>query len=116
MGFLNGLKKLFGFGESTTETVEANAYEVTVVEEVKVEEVKQTIEEEKSDLSLQWIEGQIVEKVESPQPPIETQSTTVKDIKSKARKPRTETEEQSTEKPKKSYRRPRPKKKKPAAE
>ena len=109
MGFLNGLKKLFGFGESTTEIVESNAYEAKVVEEVAIEEVP--VEEVK-----QITEEPILEKVESSHLQIETQSTTVKDIKSKARKPRTETEEQSTEKPKKSYRRPRPKKKTPAAE
>ncbi len=109
MGFLSGLKKLFGFGESTTEIVESNAYEAKVVEEVAIEEVP--VEEVK-----QITEEPILEKVESSHLQIETQSTTVKDIKSKARKPRNETEEQSTEKPKKSYRRPRPKKKKPAAE
>jgi len=115
MGFLNGLKKLFGFGESTTEIVESSAYVETVVEEVAIEEIP-VVEEVTIEEVKQITEEPIVEKVESSHPQIETQSTTVKDIKSKARKPRTETEEQSTEKPKKSYRRPRPKKKKPAAE
>ncbi len=115
MGFLSGLKKLFGFGESTTEIVESNAYEAKVVEEVAIEEVP-VVEEVTIEEVKQIIEEPILEKVESSHLQIETQTTTVKDIKSKARKPRNETEEQSTEKPKKSYRRPRPKKKKPAAE
>jgi hypothetical protein len=105
MGFLNGLKKLFGFGESTTtETVGVSAYEVPVVEEVAIEEVP-VVEEVK----------QVEEPVEVESKP-QTETTTVKDIKSKSKRSKPTSEEQpkpTSEKTKKPYRRPRPKKNKP---
>ena len=110
MGFLNGLKKLFGFGESTTtETVGASAYEVPVVEKVAIEEV-------------QVVEEVVVEEVKQAEEPVkveskpQTETTTVKDIKSKSRRSKPTSEEQpkpTSEKTKKPYRRPRPKKNKP---
>ena len=112
MGFLNGLKKLFGFGESTTtETVGASAYEVPVVEEVAIEEVPVVEEVVVVVEEVKQVEEPV--KVESkPQ----TETTTVKDIKSKSRRSKPTSEEQpkpTSEKTKKPYRRPRPKKNKP---
>jgi hypothetical protein len=108
MGFLSGLKKLFGFGESTTEIVESNAYEAKVVEEVAIEEVP-------------VVEEVVVEEVKQVEEPVKvesethTETTTVKDIKSKSRPKHTSEEhpKPASEKTKKPYRRPRPKKNKP---
>ena len=101
MGFLNGLKKLFGVGESTTEIVESSAYVATVVEEVAIEKapvVKEVVVEE-----VKQVEEPV--KVESkPQ----TETTTVKDIKYKSRRSNPNSEEQpkpTSEKTKKPYKR-----------
>jgi hypothetical protein len=109
MGFLNGLKKLFGFGESTTEIVESSAYEAKVVEEIAIEEVPVVVEVVVEE--VRQVEESV--KVESE---IQTEATTVKDIKSKSRRPNPNSEEHpkpTSEKTKKPYRRPRPKKNKP---
>jgi len=108
MGFLNGLKKLFGFGESTTEIVESSAYVATVVEEVVIE--KALVAEEVIVEEVKQVEEPV--KVESE---TQTEKTTVKDIKSKSRPKHTSEEhpKPASEKTKKPYRRPRPKKNKP---
>jgi hypothetical protein len=109
MGFLNGLKKLFGFGESTTEIVESSAYVATVVEEVVIE--KAPVAEEVAVEEVKQVEEPV--KVESE---TQTETTTVKDIKSKSKRPKHTSEEHpkpTSEKTKKPYRRPRPKKNKP---
>jgi hypothetical protein len=110
MGFLSGLKKLFGFGESTTETVGSNFVEFGLVEEV-VEETS-TVTEPVVVEEVKHVEEQVSVKVEES---VQTETTTVKEIKSKSRKSRPVSEDSAptSEKTRKPYRRPRPKKNKP---
>lgn len=105
MGFLSSIKKLFGFGSENVESQEVSSSDVILESEpVVIEEVK-----------TESFNTPIYTKVETVEETAVEEATTVKEIKSKARKPQSNSEEAkaSSEKPKKPYRRPRPKKNKP---
>lgn len=108
MGFFSSIKKLFGFSEEQTTTVEP-IQEAQIVEDVVQSPVVKEVE---VPVSVPVVEEQIIEKVETV---VEnTQVNTVGDIKSKSRRQKpTNTDEQTSSKPRKPYRRPRPKKDKP---
>jgi hypothetical protein len=104
MGFFSSIKKMFGFGESTQQNdslsseVEVVDTYVPTVEEVKSEPIETPVVEE-----LVYTKEQTIEE-----------PTTVKEIKSKARNHKEQSNDSEPTKSKKPYRR-RPKKDKPQA-
>lgn len=105
MGFLNFIKSLFGKKEETKKDiphVELLTSKVEVVEPVEKTWVPEKTEVEKMTDRLHDVASTPLTKVETPveEPTEKPSETTVKEIKSKSRKPKSTTAKVETEKPK----------------